>query len=29
MKQLALLLVAAVAVALFAGACGTQRGGTQ
>jgi N-terminal domain of toast_rack, DUF2154 len=29
MKQLALLLVAAMAVALFAGACGTQRGGTQ
>ena len=29
MKRLVLLLVAAVAVALFAGACGTQRGGTQ
>jgi hypothetical protein len=29
MKRLILLLVAAVAVALFAGACGTQRGGTQ
>jgi hypothetical protein len=29
MKQLVLMLVAAVAVALFAGACGTQRDGTQ
>src|SRR5215217_741519 len=29
MKRLVLLLVAAVAVALFAGACGTQPGGTQ
>jgi N-terminal domain of toast_rack, DUF2154 len=29
MKRLVLLLVAAVTVALFAGACGTQRGGTQ
>ena len=29
MMRLVILLVAAVAVALFAGACGTQRGGTQ
>jgi uncharacterized protein DUF2154 len=29
MMRLVLMLVAAVAVALFAGACGTQRGGTQ